>query len=234
MKDCLFIDNHILVVFKEHNISLETFKQDIKKQLANDNLKASYLEPILPICAEASGLEVFALSSKAKDRLKKQIEEKEFQTKYLAVCVGKPKENNNIFYVESTDETFEINPERFVHINPKTEKLEYIPRLNKDSFSINSQYKFLEEKDKISLVQVCGGFNHMQEVRFVLADAKSPVFGDKLYGGDSLAKNTNLALTLVEIKMKHPVTNKSLVFQVYPNVDKKPWSYLNVEKYLRI
>lgn len=234
MKNCLFIDNHILVTAKDHNIKMEDFKENVKKELEKENYKSSYIETIIPMCSEEMGIVVFALSSKSKERLQGQIKEGTFSAKHLAVCVGKPVFRSNVFYVDSTDESFEIKKEKYVHLNKKTGKLENIPMLNEDAFPVCDDYKLLEEKDKISLVQIEGGFNHEQEVRFIMADAQSPIFGDKLYGGDTLAKNTNLALCLAEVKFKHPTTGKNFVFRCYPSIDKKPWSYLNVEKYLRI
>lgn len=234
MKDCFYIDNHILVVAKNHNVSLKDFTESVKKELEKENLKASYLEPIFPICSEASGIVVFALSSKAKERLSKQIEQKLFSAKYLAVCVGKPKYKNNIFYVDETDESVEDVKAQYVHMNTKTGKLEYIPRLNEDAIQIFDQYTTLEENQGISLVMIDGGLSHADEIRFVMSDAGSPVFGDKIYAGDTLAKDTNLALSLVELKFVHPTLNKNLMFRYYLDADKKPWSYLDVKKYIRI
>ena len=82
MKDCLYIDNHILVVGKDHNISLSDLKERVKEDLKKENQKNSFVEQINPLSSLASGIVVFALSSKAKDRLTKQIEDKTFSQRF--------------------------------------------------------------------------------------------------------------------------------------------------------
>ena len=226
----LFNDNHLIVAFKEQNINKEKFLKDLKTELEKNNLKSSFLEPIYELSAEEGGIVVVALSSKAKQRLLNQIEEGEFMLKHYAVCVGKPKYNNRFI---NLDENEEINCQ-FVHRNLKTNLLEFIPRLNADAKKIYDPYKILEDKQKISLVEICGGFAFFDELRFLLSDAQSPVFGDKMYGGETLAKNTNLALFAVEVRFLHPILNKNMTFRCYPPCEKKPWSYFSVEKFLRL
>lgn len=229
MTNCLHIDNHIIVAFKEQNEPQEVLAQKIKNELMEQGKKASFLEPIYTLCVEAGGIVLFALTSKAKERLLKQIEENEFLLKNFAVCVGTPKFTTRFVFSEDGELNYQ-----HIHRNTKTKLLEFIPSLNSDAQKVYDPYRVLEDKQKISLVEICGGLKFFDETRFLLKDAKSPVFGDKLYGGDTLAKNTNLALFAVEVRFCHPTTNKNMVFRVFPPTDKKPWSYFNVEKFLRI
>lgn len=230
----LCLDNQICVVFKNHNIKMERFKEQVKDELKKLNEKSSFLEEIYPVCDEASGIVVFALTSKAKERIKAQIDEKEFLLRSFAVCIRVPKFQNKMFYDDEKDETILDVRGDFVARSVKTKRLEHIPELTKNATNIHDSYDVLEDKEKISLVRIDGGFSFGDETRFVLFDAGSPVFGDKLYDGETLAKNTNLALCIVETRFVHPTTNKKLVFRVFPEVKKKPWSYFNVEKFLKI
>ena len=229
MTNVLYKDNHILVVYKEQNTLQEKLLEEVKKELEKDGQKTSFMEPINVLSVEAGGIVVVALSSKAKERLLKQADDGEFSLKHFAVCVGKPKFSARFIFSEDEEKNFQ-----YLHRNSKTKLLEFIPSLNQDAQKVYDPYKVLEDKDKISLVEIFGGFKFFDEVRFLLKDAGSPVFGDKKYGGDTLAKNTNLALFLVEAKFCHPTTNKNMSFCVFPPIDKKPWSYFNVEKFLRI
>ncbi len=231
MTNCLYKDNHILVAFKEQNIPQEALMQNIKNELLKQNEKASFLEPIHTLCVEAGGIVVFARSTKAQERLLKQVEENEFLLKHFAVCVGRPKFSTRFIFTEEGEE--EPNYQ-YLHRNPKTKLLEFIPSLNYDAQKVYDPYKVLEDAGKISLVEMSGGLKFFDEIRFLLKDANSPVFGDKAYGGDTLAKDTNMALFAVEARFCHPTTNKNMVFRVYPPIDKKPWSYFNIEKFLRI
>ena len=229
MTNILHKDNHILVAFKEQNKPLEVLMEEIKKDLLSQNEKASFMEPINVLSCEAGGIVVMALSSKAKERLLKQVEEGDFLQKNFAVCVGRPKFSARFIFGEDEEKNYQ-----YLHRNPKTKLLEFIPSLNQDAQKVYDPYKVLEDKEKISLVEIFGGLKFFDEVRFLLKDAGSPVFGDKKYDGEALAKNTNLALFSVEVRFCHPVTNKNMAFRVFPPVDKKPWSYFNVEKFLRI
>ena len=233
MKDCFYIDNHILVVAKPRNIKMEEFKQQIKQDLQNENYKNSFVEELFPVSKEESGIVVFCLSSKAQKRLEMQKQET-LLVRHFAICVGMPKYKNKITYIDETDETKIDEGGQFVHRNAKTNKLELIPSLYSDAVQIFDDYSVLETNKQISLVRIDGGLNFEDEVRFVMNDAKSPIFGDKLYDGETLAKNTNLALSVVEVKFVHPTSNKNMSFRYYPETDKKPWSYFNVEKYLKI
>ncbi len=225
MKDCLYIDNHILVVGKDHNTSLSDLKERIKEDLKKENQKNSFIEQINPLSSLASGIVVFALSSKAKERLIKQIQDKTFAQRFFAVCVGTPKDKNNVFQEEQ---------KQYVMLNQKNKKLELVPMLYANAFEISNRYKLLQSLDRISLVEIFGGLAHEDEIRFFMSNLKSSIFGDKLYEGDTLAKDTNLALSLVEVRFVHPITNKNLVFEYYPNTDKKPWSFFDVKRFLKI
>ncbi len=229
MTNCLYCDNHILVAFKEQNVPQEVLAEELKSELLKENKKASFFEPIYTLSKESGGIVVFSLSSKSKERLLGQVEENEFLLKNFAVCVGTPRFTTRFIFEEDGETNYQ-----HIHRNPKTKLLEFIPSLNKDAQKVYDPYRVLEDLKKISLVEICGGLKFFDETRFLLKDAQSPVFGDKTYGGDTLAKNTNLALFAVEVRFSHPTTNKSMVFRVFPPIDKKPWSYFNVEKFLRI
>lgn len=244
----LHTDNQIVVVFKPHNMSSEELKEQVIQKLKEENLKTSYLEQIYPISKQASGIVLFAVSSKAKKRIEQQIEKQakitaesaeemenpDFSLKYFAVCVGEPQLQNNIIYNKTTDKTTLDISGYFVKRDKKTEKLEIIPSLVEGAVNIFDTYRVIKNLGKISLVQIEGGFRFEDETRFVLAHNQGPVFGDKLYGGDTLAKNTNLALCLVELRLVHPSSGKNLVFRVFPEIQKKPWSYFEIEKLLKI
>ncbi len=221
MKDLLFMDNHILVVAKPQNVDMDSFAADLRKQLKEDGKKDSFLEPIFLLDTLAGGITLFALSSKAVQRLKQQCEDGELQARFYAICVGKTKERNNVVT-------------NFVAHDPSASRLAHIPQFTHGSIRIENQISLLEAVKTLSLIRVSGGLIHPEEVRFVLFDNGAPVFGDKLYGGDSLAKNTNTALYLAELRLVHPTTGKNMTFRCFPPVGNKPWSFFDLEKYLRI
>lgn len=221
--ELLYLDNHLAVAVKPQNVSIDGaggLKEQTIAELKKKGQKASYLNNINFLDKNAGGLVLFALTSKAYERLLKQIDDGDFLCRFFAVCVGKFEKKND-FMLES------------VHIN-KNGHLENIPQLNKDAFKISGQLKLLETQSSISLMEVLAANKAEEAERFLLYLGKVPVFGDAVFGGDTLAKNTYLALWCVDLKFIHPVTNKKMTFRMFPPVDNKPWSFFNVEKYLRI
>lgn len=219
----LFLDNHIAVVDKSQNVPIDGekgLKQQVVDALKEKGQKASYVNCVNSLDEKAGGLVLFALTSKAYDRLLTEMQNGDFLCRFFAVCVGAFDKKND-FMVES------------VHLN-KEGHIENIPKLNADAFKISGQLRLLETQASISLMEVLAANNNAEAERFLLSLSKIPVFGDKLFKGDSLAKNTNLAFWCVDLKFVHPVLNKKMTFRMFPPVENKPWSFFNVEKYLRI
>ncbi|MBQ8762312.1 MAG: hypothetical protein IJZ26_03290 [Clostridia bacterium] len=221
--EVLFLDNHILVVAKPQNMPMNGengFIENVKAYLSEKGQKATYLEPVFPMDTLAGGLMLFALTSKAKERLEQQLLETDLQVKYFTVVVGENKNKNDLV-------TF------YTHINKQTNLLEHIPQLNQDAIKLQVKYNTLQREQQIALLQCVPSCAHSQEIRFALQAVNMPIFGDASFKGDVLAKNTNTALWAVELKFMHPTTKKFVTFRCFPPTG-KPWSYFNVERLLKI
>ena len=94
----IYEDNHIIVVIKPHNISVQEdeskdpdmltiIKEFLKKR---DNKPGNvFLGLVHRLDRPTGGVMVFAKTSKAASRLSNQVREKTFKKKYLAVVDGK-------------------------------------------------------------------------------------------------------------------------------------------------
>ena len=211
----LFEDNHILVLKKDFSIELTELDKDVESYLKNKNGKVGFLKRLFGFNKLASGIVVYCLTSKGFERLQKT----DMAYKFLAVTVGKPQQAFG-FYSANVE-------------NLTEEKLGIAPPI-KGSYPISFYYKLLAEKSKISLIEISINSCDANAVRFGLAELKAPVFGDKLYGGDSLAENTNLALVLFELWFEHPTTHNKMLFRCSPVEDVKPWAYFDLNKLYKI
>ncbi len=218
--EVLFEDNQLLIALKSQNQLMSDLVEETKIYLTQNNKKSTYVEPLYDIDYLAGGLVLFALTSKTKQRLTLQLSDNDLTTKYFAVVVGQNKEKSNTIVC-------------YAHTNKQTNLLELIPQLNKDAIKLQSKYTILQTNQQISLLQCVSTNVHSQENRFILSSQNMPIFGDKKYKGDTLAKHTNTALWLVELKFMHPTTKQYLTFKSYPPKT-KPWTYFDVDRFLRV
>ena len=211
----LFEDNHFLVVKKDFLTQLFDIDKQVEQYLEKKQGKIGFLKRLFDMDKLVSGILVYVKTSKAFDRLTSQ----EPTFKFLSVCVGRPKQNDGYFSANVQQQ--------------KNGKLELAPKI-KDSFETSFYYKHLQTVSKISLIETSISSPNSDAVRFGLSSLSLAVFGDKLYGGDSLAKNTNLALLLFEVCFEHPTTHQKMIFRCSPIEDAKPWSYFDLNKIYKI
>lgn len=207
----VYEDNHILILKKDFMFSMSHLDEQVKAYLESKKEKVGYVKRLFNLDSLASGLVCYVLTSKAFERLEKT----EFYYKFLAVSVGKPQNASGYFNANVED--------------LGNEKLGIAPPI-KNSFNVNFYYKLLETKSQISLVECGQNTPNCSAVRFGLSEIGAPVFGDKLYRGDALAENTNLALVLFELTFEHPTTHNKMVFRCSPIEDAKPWAYFDLNK----
>ena len=211
----LFEDNHLLVLKKDFSVKLSDLDKKVESYFQQKKGKIGFLKRLFDLNNLASGIIVYVLTSKAFERMQNA----EISFKFLSVTVGKP-------------------AQAFGYFSANVEKLDGdklgIAPLIKNSYLISFYYKLLATNSKISLVETLIGSADANAVRFGLAEVKSPVFGDKIYGGDCLAENTNLALLLFEVGFEHPTTHNRMLFRCSPIEDTKPWAYFDLNKLYKI
>ena len=93
-------------------------------------------------------------------------------------------------------------------------------------------YRVLEDKIKISLVEVKLHTGRTHQIRVQMAGLSHPVFGDMRYGGET-ARKSNLALWAYSLSFTHPVTKERMKFMAQPPED-GPWKYFDTEKPLKL
>lgn len=224
----LYEDNHVIVVLKPQGVPScgDESGDDSLLEMVRRYIKVIYDKPgnvyvglVHRLDRPTGGVMVFAKTSKAAARLSAQMKEGDFEKKYLAVLVGTPKESSAtvVNYLKK-------NPlNNMVYICTQTEEGAKLASLD---------YRVLEDKIKISLVEVKLHTGRTHQIRVQMAGLSHPVFGDMRYGGET-ARKGNLALWAYSLSFTHPVTKERMKFMAQPPED-GPWKYFDTEKPLKL
>ena len=231
MEDLVILheDNHIIVVLKPQNVpSCEDESKDpdmlniIKEYIRVTYNKQGnvYLGLVHRLDRPTGGVMVFAKSSKAAARLTAQMQEGDFEKRYLSVLVGTPKEEKATLthYMKKNA----VN--NMVYVCP--------PSVAGAKFA-ELEYKVLEEKAGLSLVDVRLHTGRSHQIRVQMNAIGTPVYGDMRYGGEK-AKKGYLALWAYYLSFTHPVSKERMVFRVQPPKDNIPWNLFDTEKSVTI
>ena len=223
----VYEDNHVLVAIKPQNKIIhknnknEGFLYELKEYLADRESKESFfLDPISRLDKAVGGLCVFAKTSKAKKRLDEKSLKNELENKYLSVVVSYPRFKKTIL-------------KNFLKLNKDLGKLEIVPSGEENAIKAETSYTLLQNKEKISLLEVEADNYIAHQIRAQLSLNKTPVFGDAIYGGD-IVKGWGLALWLYKVKFEHPVSGKKLTFICSPDQEQTPWKHFSLDKYLKV
>lgn len=224
----LYEDNQIIVAVKPQNVPTQgdssgdvSLLDEIKNYVKVKYNKQgnAFIGLVHRLDRPTGGVMVFARNSKSAERLCAQIENGTFEKKYLAVTVGTPLDRRAKL----------VN---WLVKDEKTNTVRCVLARTPEAKQAELDYHVLEEADRIALLDVTLGTGRSHQIRVQLQNIGHPVFGDAKYGGDSLAKGHNLALWAYSLSFSHPVTKKTMVFKVFPPLEKTPWKYFNVEKYI--
>ena len=208
----IYEDNHVIVVIKPHNVSVQeddskdpdmlTIIKDFLKK--RDNKPGNvFLGLVHRLDRPTGGVMVFAKTSKAASRLSKELKDKQLRKHYLCVVNGKPQLANNrlVTYLKKDE---------------KTNTVKIAPKLEEGSKEAILEYSVLETKSKYSLIDVdlITGRSHQIRVQ-MSAQINCPIFGDFKYGDKE--HGGNLALWAYELTFTHPTTKENMRFTVAPD-----------------
>lgn len=225
MKNILYEDDQIIVVFKPAGIATQTARvgqQDMVSELKNYLVKSQkdkstepYLGLIQRLDQPVSGLLVFAKTKSAAASLSYQQSTGEIQKYYYAIVMGKPPKDRDVLvdylYKDGRNNISLVVKEDF----PEAKKAALEYRKVKTLIA-------LEENEEATLLEIKLMTGRHHQIRVQLAHADIPILGDGKYGNmrskdfskDSACKN--LALCAHKLRFKHPVTGEELTFERDP------------------
>lgn len=197
-----YLDNHVLVVFKEANlltqidkncsISLETKAKDFLKKKFSKKGEV-FLHPVHRLDKEVAGLVLFARTSKALSRLNEQMRENKIKRKYIAEVEGHLKENKK----ELKDYV--------VHLSHRAK---VVSRETEDAKLAHLSYRVIKEKKESSIVEIELFTGRYHQIRVQISNLGHPILGDKKY--NSQIELEKIHLQCFYLEFIHPVTNEKI------------------------
>ena len=204
----LYEDNHLLVVIKPANMPVckDSSHDEDLLSILKDYLKEKYNKPgnvylglVHRLDRPVSGIMVFAKTSKAADRLAKQMKNNEFSKTYYAIIEGTLKNADTLKDYLAKDEKTNTS---FV----TTEKLGKLSIL---------EYEIIKSVDNLSLVKIKLFTGRHHQIRVQFASRNNPLYGDHKYNKHFINdKKENIALIAKELSFYHPVTKELLHFEI--------------------
>lgn len=220
----VYEDNHLLVVIKPHNISVQA---DDSKDLdmltllkeyirVRDNKPGNvFLGLVHRLDRPTGGIMVFAKTSKCASRLSKQLKEKKLQKKYICVVNGRPQlvTNKLVAYLKKDEKTNTVN---------------LAPKLEQGVKEAILEYQVIETRNKLSLIEVNLITGRSHQIRCQMSKQLNlPIYADFKYGDKSHLGN--LALWSYQLKFEHPITKQNMVFRVAPEYDNSIFKVFEME-----
>lgn len=206
--DLLYEDNHLLVVKKPPMLltqpsgttkkNLEVFaKQFIKKR---DHKKGNvFLEAVHRLDKPASGIVLFAKTSKALSRLTTAVRDRQVKKWYVAWVEGMLSPDTG------TLEHWMIHEDHRARLVDKNH-----PGAKKGTL----HYRVKEKKRGRTLIDIHLETGRYHQIRVQLSGIGHPILGDEKYGSSQPHFENGIALCHYHLEIPHPISKKMLTFEV--------------------
>lgn len=212
MINIIYEDNHILVVEKPVNIPVQ---EDITKDkdlltILKEYIKNKYNKPgnvylglVHRLDRPVGGIMVFAKTSKAANRLSKQVQDKTMKKTYVAVVQG------------------QVQQEGTLKDKLEKDSKNNITRVSKNGKEAILNYKLLQYKNNYSLIKINLITGRSHQIRVQFSSRNHPLYGDQKYNKNP--EKGQIALFAKELEFMHPTTKEIMTFQL-PLPNRQPFS----------
>lgn len=216
-------DNHLLVIDKPHNVLsqgdhtgdpdvLSLCRQYLKESRGNGG--NPFIGLVHRLDRPVGGLMLLAKTSKAADRLSKQLRDRLIQKTYWAVVEGNAPPNGVLTH--------------FLQKNRGKNIVEVASANSKKAKQAILSFAKLEEMQRMSLLSVHLQTGRPHQIRVQLSAEGYPIWGDYKYASSSLPDGRTIALRAVELIFEHPVQKKEIHLKLAPP-NNTPWDVFNSE-----
>jgi 23S rRNA pseudouridine1911/1915/1917 synthase len=202
----LFEDNHLIIINKLPSQIVQGDKTGDKalNEIVKSFLKDKYDKPGNVFCGvihrldrPASGIVVFAKTSKALSRMNQLIKDREIEKTYWAV-------------VQSTPDDIEGRLEDFLLKNEKKNK-SYVVSPNKEkAHKAILDYRIIMQSDRYKLLKINLITGRHHQIRVQLSHINCPIKGDVKYDFKRANKDLSIHLHAREILFIHPVSKEKI------------------------
>ena len=212
----VYEDEEILVVHKPAGLATQSagigqadVVSELKRHLSKTK-KAPYLGVIHRLDQPVEGLLAFAKTPRAASSLTKQLQAGVLNKTYLAVTFGKPLEEE----ADLKDYLWKDGTVARVAAERDRERLR--------AKEARLHYRVIRSDGETSLLEVRIETGRFHQIRAQLAHAGFPILGDQKYGNEASltagrARNIrNVALFARDLELRHPVTKKSMRWEIEP------------------
>lgn len=190
----IYCDNHLLILEKLPGVATQPDFHEIAREWVKRTFSKPgrvFLEPIHRLDKPASGMVLFARTSKALSRLNEAMRQKQFRKKYLAIVEGSVEKSGTL-------EHSLLHAEFRAVVNPNGKKAIL-------------HYKCIEKNNEYSLIEVEIETGRYHQIRAQFSAIGHPIIGDGKYG--SKKKSKRILLHHQELSFQHPTTKEFLTFQ---------------------
>jgi len=157
----------------------------------------------------ASGIVLFARTSKAAGRLSDQFRKGLVDKEYWAIVQGDPGSGRKLTHYLFKDKV--KNRVRVVTsrvVGSKEAKL---------------KYRLLDRNENLSLVKIELITGRPHQIRVQMAEIGCPVVGDLKYGATSPLPGRNIALFACKLDFEHPTLKSRVELKALPPINEYPW-----------
>lgn len=206
--DILYIDNHLVAVYKPFGIPTQADNQGSASMLdlTREWIKNEFAKPgkaflgmVHRLDQPVAGVVLFARTSKAAARISAQFREKTVQKIYRAAVVGVPGNPRGelVFYLKKG----------------KSYKATVFPRPAPDAQRAELTYRMIESFEWGSVLEVIPATGRFHQIRAQLAFIGHPIIGDVKYGAPEPLPERHIALYAQKLIFRHPVTNEETTIE---------------------
>ena len=205
--DVLHLDNHLLVVRKSAGTLIQADQTGDISLLEQGKafLKAQFKKPgevflglVHRLDRPASGVVVFARTSKAASRLSAQFRTRQIEKKYWALVEGQTPERGHLVH----------------HIKRRQSR----SRVVEPPDGQRAELSYLRRRyaDGISWVEIDLETGRHHQIRVQFSHIGHPLLGDFKYGAQKPFPNRALALHARALTLTHPTTQERMTFVAEP------------------
>lgn len=183
--------------------------EDMVKLLSEQTDSEIY--PVHRLDTAVGGTMIFAKNKKTAAYLSKEIAEKRFVKKYLAVIEGCPEEK-------------EGRLEDLLFKDKRKNKSYVVKRERKGVRRASLEYKVIDESDGKALVIVTLNTGRSHQIRIQFASRKMPLAGDGKYG----SRDNGCEVALWSHSIEFDFDSKCALFKSIPNFSQYPWNLFKI------
>ncbi len=207
--EILHLDNHLLVINKPPGMLSQADRTGdpdaltLSKMYIRDRFQKPgkvYLGLVHRLDRPASGVMVFARTSKAASRLAQQFRDKTVEKRYMIIVEG----------------ILEGEGKYIDYLLKREGKVSTVSRNTPGAQQSQLSWKAVVHNNCLSLIEVNLETGRPHQIRVQFASRGNPVLGDLKYGAKGEFDGKNLALHCFYLRVQHPVKKNPVGWSSYP------------------